>query len=721
MSPCPRPGEAFAGRSRVRMGGDAGGIPRGLLLAVLLGACGDPLHAQVISPRQLVEVVDISGPVVSPDGTLVAFRTEQASVERNTFDTVWYVQDTDAALPPRRVGEGGFPLHTTAGVSLPASATWSRDGRWIYYRALLDGRIDVWRAAVDGSGSEPLTRDAADALDFWLGDDGATLEYSVGASREDVLAAEEAEYERGIHIDGSVPIGQPLFRSGLTGGRLATQRLGENEITRYPLLAGAPRRWKVLDLRTGSKRELAAGDVPRSAMTAADLAGSLPRPWKLSHDVHSGRVALLTHASEWDGLGARPDVELSMLPGPGSRRPVPCRAEPCTGKAITGIQWRPGGDEVLFTVTAADGSQAQSIFSWNVGTGDVRPVVHADGLLSGSREPATACGVSADAMVCVAAEAERPPRVERIDLGTGRRETLFDPNARLAADMANVPVRLLRWKDTQGKEFVGRYFPATVADGDRPPLFVTYYRCSGFLRGGLGDEWPLATLATIGISALCINRAPTNLDAIERYEQARSAIESIVDILHSTGEIDRRKVGMGGLSFGTETTLWITMNSDVLSAASVSSPPVTPIGYTFMSLHGEEFLSRFRKVWQLGTPDETPERWRRLSPAFNSERIQAPVLMQLPEQEYLHALDYAIPLLLAQKADLYVYPNEPHLKFQPRHKLTAYQRNLDWFRFWLQGVEDDSPGKSDQYARWRLMRDELRREPGGGAGDRSTR
>jgi hypothetical protein len=82
----------------------------------------------------------------------------------------------------------------------------------------------------------------------------------------------------------------------------------------------------------------------------------------------------------------------------------------------------------------------------------------------------------------------------------------------------------------------------------------------------------------------------------------------------------------------------------------------------------------------------------------------------MPEQEYVVALDYAIPLIRDQRADLYVFPDEPHQKFQPRHKLAAYQRNIDWFRFWLQGYENPAPSKKAQYARWRLMRSSQRKE-----------
>jgi hypothetical protein len=84
--------------------------------------------------------------------------------------------------------------------------------------------------------------------------------------------------------------------------------------------------------------------------------------------------------------------------------------------------------------------------------------------------------------------------------------------------------------------------------------------------------------------------------------------------------------------------------------------------------------------------------------------------MQFPEQEYMHGLDYAIPLMRSNRADIYVFPNEPHNKFQPRHKLAVYARNLDWFRFWLQGYEDPDPSKAPQYAHWRSMRSGMREE-----------
>ncbi len=684
-------------------------IKKILMLGALLVAFAGLSHAETISPRRLLEVADLANPVVSPDGRNVAFRLEQASVERNTYDTVWYVQDIDGKSPPRRVADGGIPLRDSAGVSSPTPAVWSPDGRWIYYRALMDGKNAVWRAAVDGSGAESVTTDSADVSDFSLSTDGKTLRYSVGATRDEVVEAEEAEYDRGIHIDDRVYIGAGLFRSSQFEGRPATQRF-VGWVT-APLLANAPDRWKAVDLGTGKARDLAPSEVPPRLPTVSELAKQgLPEPWMMAIDHNTGRIALLTWVGNGAGLLNKPDVQLAMLPKVGSSKTIKCQAELCTGKTIRGIQWRQHSDEVLFTVSDPHEGQAQSIYRWNVRTGAVHLVTQSAGLLSGGRDQSSACGRSSEALVCVAAEADRPPRLERIDLITGGRQVLFDPNAALALDMAKTaPSRLLRWTDAKGYEFTGQFFPARRTDRSPSPLFVTYYDCRGFLRGGVGDEWPLASMAESGISALCINRVPSyRLDAVERYGQGLSAVESVIDLLASKGGIDRTKVGMGGHSFGSEVTFWTAMKSNLLVAASVTSPVMAPNYYLFNGLKSGAFFRNMKQNWQLGAPSETPSSWRTLSPVFNLDKIKSPILMQMPEQEYLLALEYAIPLIREHRADLYVFPDEPHQKFQPRHKLAAYERNLDWFRFWLQGYKNPDPAKMGQYKIWRSMKASLK-------------
>ncbi|CAD0306161.1 Atxe2 family lasso peptide isopeptidase [Xanthomonas hortorum] len=677
-----------------------------LLLAGVLMAAGVCVgHAQTVSPQRLLEVVDIASPTLSPDGRSVAFRTEQASVQRNTYDSVWYVQGLQDAAP-RRVADGGVPLRDSAGGALPAKVVWSPDGRWLYYRALLDGVIAVWRAAADGSGAQAVTYDAADVRDFALDADGRVLRYRVGATRAQVVAAEQDEYAQGIRIDETVPLGQGLFRSGNVEGRLATQRFGTVWFDRTGLSADVPEHWLALDLATASTRPLAAAQVPAEEPPVSALRGIDGDAWQSARAPQGDAVAVLSRVGDGNGRLYRPQVALSVLPGPRARKALRCTAAACVGKAITAVQWRPGSAEVLFTITDPALGLAQSIQRWNPATGQVHAVVQGRGLINGGRDSSTHCGASAAALVCVTAEADRPPRLERIAFEDGARQVLFDPNAELAADMARAtPARLLQWRDARGRQYSGQFFAARGDGAGKLPLFVTYYSCPGFVRGGVGDEWPLAALAQVGISALCINQLPGyTMDALERHGEGLAAVESAVALLSVQAGIDRTRVGMGGLSFGGAVTLWTATESNLLAAASVANPVVSPTYYLLGSMKGEPFLKGLRQMWGLGAPEQTPERWKALSPAFKLDRIRAPILFQHSEQEYLYALDYVIPLLRAQRAELYVFPNEPHQKFQPQHKLSVYARNVDWFRFWLQDYRDAAPEKAAQYARWRAIK-----------------
>jgi dipeptidyl aminopeptidase/acylaminoacyl peptidase len=664
-------------------------------------------NVQAIEPRELLEVADFSSPVLSQDGRKVAFRVERASVERNTYDAVWYVQDVNGTSLPRRVADGGTVLRDTAGVSLPAPAQWSPDGHWIYYRALVDGKLAVWRASTDGAGASPVTHDPADVREFVLADNGRTLEYSVGPTRNAVLEAEQAEYDHGIHIDGTVPVGQPLFRSGNIEGRLATQRYGKTGFSRVPLLADVPGRWKAMDLATGVQRELSSSGAGHRQDAEGELPDVEGGSWKQVRSAE-GWVAMLTRVGERKNLRLKPNVALSVR-SPNAHRPVLCAASLCTRKEITGIQWRPAHNEVLFTVAGPEEGGAQSIYRWNVETNAVYPVVYSRGLVNGGRPESSQCGISPEVMVCVTADANQPPRLERVDLETGARQVLFAPNAALAQEVArSSPARLLRWKDAEGHVFTGQFYAAHGSGGAAAPLFVNYYLCTGFVRGGVGDEYPFASLAAHGISALCINHPLGYLmDATARYEQGVAAVESAIDLLSKEGRIDRTRVGMGGLSFGSEVTTWIAMKLRLLAAASVSTPSMSSTYYLLGSIRGKLFTDALRMLWGLRSPEETPDRWHLLSPQFNLDKISAPILLQMPEQEYLAALDYAIPLIDRRMADLYVFPNEPHQKFQPRHKLAVYERNIDWFRFWLQGYEDPDPVKRAQYTHWREMRNVL--------------
>jgi hypothetical protein len=105
------------------------------------------------------------------------------------------------------------------------------------------------------------------------------------------------------------------------------------------------------------------------------------------------------------------------------------------------------------------------------------------------------------------------------------------------------------------------------------------------------------------------------------------------------------------------------------------------------------------------------EQWKALSTTYHVDRVHAPLLIQASDSELFANLPEYVAFKDAKKPiEVYVFPGEYHIKWQPRHKLAVAERTVDWFRFWLKGEEDADPARADQYERWRRMRDERKGE-----------
>ncbi len=111
----------------------------------------------------------------------------------------------------------------------------------------------------------------------------------------------------------------------------------------------------------------------------------------------------------------------------------------------------------------------------------------------------------------------------------------------------------------------------------------------------------------------------------------------------------------------------------------------------------------------MGYPELTEDGsafWAAYSLTANARAVRTPLLIQIPDSEYLIALPTYMALTEQHKpVEMRVFPDETHVRWQPAHRLAIYNRSLDWFDFWLRGKQDAAFAKADQYARWRAMRE----------------
>ena len=292
-----------------------------------------------------------------------------------------------------------------------------------------------------------------------------------------------------------------------------------------------------------------------------------------------------------------------------------------------------------------------------------------------------------------------PRHVIRLNLKTGAIRILYDPNPNFHALSLGM-VKRLHWRNEFGVETFGDLvYPVNYKPGRRYPLIVVQYITRGFLRGGTGDEFPIQAFANRGYAALSIQRpSPSRLvkgaksraeleqGLLRNFKDRRnvlSSIESEVKHLIYNGIVDRNKVGITGLSDGSSTVQFAEVNSRLFKAGSVSGCCWEPYQDVFM---GPAATADFHQRGWPSLIQDDPNFWSRISLVKNARTVAFPLLMQQSDDEFRAALASFTALKEAGKpVALYVFPHEYHVKWQPAHRLAAYERNLQWFDFWLRG------------------------------------
>jgi dipeptidyl aminopeptidase/acylaminoacyl peptidase len=194
--------------------------------------------------------------------------------------------------------------------------------------------------------------------------------------------------------------------------------------------------------------------------------------------------------------------------------------------------------------------------------------------------------------------------------------------------------------------------------------------------------------------------------------------ESAVKSLDRSGLIDPDKVGIIGFSrSGWYTTFALTHSSTRYRAATITDNVQYGLA-EYWILHRAALMHGSDTMYGGPPFGATLKNWLDYSISFNVDKIHTPVLME--EMGYGVAYDnvksppsnlttkwdlFASLNRLNKPVELYFYPNEVHQPDHPQARLATLQRNLDWYRFWLQDYERPNPEDPDQYVRWRKLKE----------------
>ncbi|WP_457354270.1 Atxe2 family lasso peptide isopeptidase [Sphingomonas sp. UYP23] len=671
-------------------------------------ACGDILPAPVpsgamrdITPHDLATLRDIGHPdaeddetspiAISPDGRHLSFVINRGDPDNNTICRALVIVALDGRSAPRVIDRGGeLPLvkgvyrgmYVTTGFPDVVVPAWSPDGRWVGYLKRLQDRTQVWRAKTDGTGAEPITSAASDVEAFTWSADGQSVIYT---SRPGVV------------------IGERRLDTESRSGYLYDDRVSLDVTSRPSLKASdVPLVASVVDL--ASARVHVAGADERALLSPTAPAGNPVYRTTKSTD---GDYAW-TEPSGNNPLGPN---RLWVTRRAGAR--TLCSNKACHG-GILNIWWDAKARTLVFLRREGWNKEETALYRWTPDSGNIASILRTKDSLIG-------CTRTADLLLCGRENATTPRRLVAIDLSTGTDRLLFDPNPEFAHIRLG-SVERLRWSNDRGLPAWGDLVLPPGYDGkSKLPMVVVVYFSRGFLRGGVGDEYPIFALAAKGFAVLSFERPPhiaSILPNIRTFDDVNgagrrdwaerrnilSAVTTGVDQVIARGIADPARVGLTGLSDGAANVAFALVNTRKFAAAAISTCCDEPV--SDLALGGIAWADWNHTV--MGYPrivDDNRNFWKPFSLAQNAAALDTPLLMQLADREALLSIVTFTALRESNKpVELYVFPDEYHNKWQPAHRLAIYQRNIDWFSFWLQSVGSNAPSKRDQFARWDAMR-----------------
>ncbi|MBT9333025.1 prolyl oligopeptidase family serine peptidase [Paracidobacterium acidisoli] len=277
------------------------------------------------------------------------------------------------------------------------------------------------------------------------------------------------------------------------------------------------------------------------------------------------------------------------------------------------------------------------------------------------------------------------------------------------------------------------FLPPDYTPGKRYPLVIQtkgeqgWFACdSGFSHSPSFAPEPLATAGIAYLAPFSKPSAggpttPHQLDGqypggvAEAVDQMKMW-DSAVDDLARQGLIDPSKVGIIGFS---RTGFHVEFN---LAHAKTHYAAATVADNVSYSLAEYLYLpddSHAADAMFGGPPfGASLVNWERYSVSYNLDKIRTPLLMEemgygvhddnsekIPLDLVLSYEIYRGLRIRKKPVEMYYYPDEEHQPDHPKARLASITRNLDWYRFWLQGYEHPNPEDPDQYKRWEHLRE----------------
>jgi len=332
-------------------------------------------------------------------------------------------------------------------------------------------------------------------------------------------------------------------------------------------------------------------------------------------------------------------------------------------------------------------------------------------------------------------DAGTPPEVYSYSAGNASIQVLARLNPQFDhLDIA--PTRPISWQTSDGYPLQGTlWLPPNYTEGVKYPLVIQTKPDAGDFAcdsGGNHDPafapQPTANAGMIYIARTWPQDYKLSDDAAHYPKGYPGGIseaafhmdiwDSAVRALVAKGMVDPAKIGIIGFSRAGWYTEFILTHSEVhYRAATAADNILYSLGDYW--LHQTERSVLDGELIYGGPPyGPSLDNWLKYSISFNLNKVHTPLLVEVFGEGVPYSPGKAIPDVLAPSFEvvtgltrlnkpvaLYYYPNDVHQPNNPQSRLGSLQRNLDWYCFWLQGIERTGQEVAAQYFEWRRLKE----------------
>ena len=664
-----------------------------LALTLLASTASAPLAAQepgsVLTVDEVIDMVRVSSPTISPDGSRVLFVRNELDWDENERNSRIWVVGSD--------GQGARPF---TGSADDRSAEWSPDGRWVSFTRPAGGgdgddgrRRQLFILPVDGGEAIQLTRHVTSVGGYRWAADSRSLFFVASDSLPD---DEESEREKGadaVFIDEG-PSGQnqgswnAVWRVAVAPDdvpvdavRLTPERRRVGSFAPSPngnFLAYAYRTENrrnashlseiaLLAVATGEEEQITRNDAPESQIEWSPDGASLTfgAPDLETWELDQGNLYLYDIPSgETRQLMADADID------------------------IRGYEWNPGGRYIEF---AALDRTVSNLYRLDVRSDEIEQLTRLEGVVS-----AASFDQGHRMAAFQFASPSEPGDIWLADLADGSRTRLTEANPWAAAKELASP-EVIQWESHDGMEIEGLLYTPPGRTRPGAAVLEIHGGPAGVFTQGFDSDAQLLVVQGYAILQPNVRGSSGYGDALLRgnmndigggdYHDLMTGVDAIVE----RGVAHPDSLAVKGWSYGGILGGWTITRTDRFKAASLGA---------MVSDWRSEFGAGFNHDvvrWYLGgDPWSNRDHWTERSAYTHLDRVATPTILFHGAEDRTDTMEQSMNFFaglrhLGVEARFILFPREGHGIAEPRHRRTLMIEEVRWLHEHVKGLLDWEP------------------------------